>query len=245
MNGLTLKLSKKFEFLLFHQKIMVCAALLVGLYFFWNVLINQSVTVFRGGFVEKSRVLKGEIEEMKHKISAATDSVKNNPQQGLSQQMIDAKKTSEELDKKIHEKTVSMVSPKDMNAILAQVIQKSEGLSVLKIQSLEKKLLVHIKKSDGVKSDDAKNGDTKRKPPSNDKSPEESVLNNNLSVFEHGISLEMSGGYFETLNFLKELEKHHLSVVWDAIDYEVVKYPKASIKIVMHTLSLDEDFIGV
>lgn len=240
MIGLTLKLSRKFEFLLFYQKIMVCAALLVGLYFFWNVLINQSLTAFRGGFVERSRVLQGEIEEMKHKINAAADTVKNNPQQGLSQQMIDAKKTSEELDKKIHDKTVSMVSPKDMNNILAQVIKKSEDLSVLRIQSLEKKLLVQIKKSDGAQSDGAKN-----EPPKNEKSPDNAVSKNNLSVFEHGISLEMSGGYFETLNFLKELEKHHLSVVWDAIDYEVIKYPKASIKIVMHTLSLDEDFIGV
>ncbi len=245
MSGLTLKLSRKFEFLLFHQKIMVCVALLVGLYVFWNVLINESLTAFRGGFVEKSRVLKDEITEMKAKINTASDTVKNNPQQGLSQQMIDAKKTGDELDKKIHDRTVSMVSPKDMNNILAQVIQKSEGLLVLKIQSMEKKLLVQIKKSDGAQSDNAKNDGTKSTPLKDDKAPANAVSKNNLSVFEHGISLEMSGGYFDTLHFLKELEKHHLSVVWDAIDYEVVKYPKASIKIMMHTLGLDEDFIGV
>ena len=245
MNSLTLKLSRKFEFLLFYQKIIVCAGLLIGLYVFWNVLINESLTALRGGFLEKSIALRDEIAETKTKISAASDTVKNNPQQGLSQQMIDAKKTSDELDKKIHDKTISMVSPKDMNNILAQVIQKSEGLLVLKIQSIEKKLMVQIKKSDGSQSGDTKRDGTKNQTPADDKAKSNTVSKDNLSVFEHGISLEMSGGYFETLNFLKALEKHHLSVVWDAVDYEVVKYPKASIKIVMHTLSLDEDFIGV
>jgi len=245
MSKLTLKLSRKFEFLSFRQKIIVCVGLLVGLYVFWNILINESVVAFRAGVVEQSKVLRYEILQINAKINTASEAIKNNPKEGLSQKIFDAKKTSDELDEKIHARTVNMVSPKEMNAILSKVIQKSEGLAVLKIQSIEKKLLVQIKKSNGVQIGGAKNGRAKSETPKNDGVPGDSFSKNDSSVFEHGILLEMSGGYFDTLNFLKSLEKYHLSVVWDAIDYEVLKYPKASIKIVMHTLSLDEDFIGV
>ncbi|MBP6103638.1 MAG: hypothetical protein KA508_01005 [Gammaproteobacteria bacterium] len=218
--------------------------MVVFLYIFWSFIIDQSFVGFREDFSKQSKALKSKIEETKLKINEASDIVKSNPKQGLSQQVDGAKKTSAELDKKIHDRTARMVSPKDMNSILEQVIQKSDGLIVLKMESLGKKILVQ-KKTEGTQSGNGQSDSLKNDSFQKDDTIGRSTQKGNLSIFEHGLSIELSGGYFETLDFLKSLEKRHLSVVWDEIDYDVVKYPQAEIKIVMHTLSLDEDWIGV
>ncbi len=244
MNTFMIRFSKKFENLSFYKKIFFCVSLIVFLYIFWSFVIDQSLAGFREDFSKQAKAVKSKIEETKLKINEASDIVKSNPKQGLSQQVDGAKKTSAELDKKIHDRTASMVSPKDMNSILEQVIKKSDGLIVLKMESLEKKILVQ-KKTEGAQGVNDQSDSLKNDSFQKGGAIEHSTEKGNLSIFEHGLSIELLGGYFETLDFLKSLEKRHLSVVWDEIDYDVVKYPQAKIKILMHTLSLDEDWIGV
>jgi MSHA biogenesis protein MshJ len=221
MNMMVVKLSKKFERLSIQVRLMVTVLCVVSFYLFWNSVVDQMLVKSRDDSILKTKSLKEKAEEITKKISEASEVVKSNPNLELSKRVEDAKKASVLLDQAIHDKTIKMVSPQDMNRILEYMVQQAEGLTLVKMDSLPVKALLQKTK--------------------NNENPEKT----NMNIFEHGLSMELLGGYFETLDFLKELEKRRLNVVWDEISYEVQKYPVASVKILMHTLSLDEGWIGV
>ena len=63
-------------------------------------------------------------------------------------------------------------------------------------------------------------------------------------VYRHGIVLEMSGGYFQIMDFLKALESLEWRFYWERMDYQVEQYPNASVYIELYTLSTDEGMLG-
>ncbi|MFV2057309.1 MAG: hypothetical protein ACC707_12630, partial [Thiohalomonadales bacterium] len=64
-------------------------------------------------------------------------------------------------------------------------------------------------------------------------------------VYKHGILLDMVGDYSSTLRYLKKLENLPWKFYWDAVRYEVTNYPKARIRILVNTISLDKEWVHV
>ena len=125
------------------------------------------------------------------------------------------------LNQKIREYVKTMVPPTQMDEMLNNIIQKATGLTVLSIENIEVKPLFESKNID-------LNGKTAV-----------------FQVFKHGIKVELQGSFFDTVRFLKALEKQKLNVIWSSLDYAVIKYPKAKITLELNTLSLEEGWIGV
>jgi len=64
-------------------------------------------------------------------------------------------------------------------------------------------------------------------------------------IYKHGMRIVFEGDYFKTLKYLQALETMPWRLYWDNVEYHVTEYPKASVAITVHTLSLDEGWIGV
>ncbi len=64
-------------------------------------------------------------------------------------------------------------------------------------------------------------------------------------VYRHGLSLTLSGNYFNTLNYLKSLEALPWRLNWGAIDYQVKDYPVAETILQVYTLSYEENWLGL
>ena len=64
-------------------------------------------------------------------------------------------------------------------------------------------------------------------------------------VYRHGLSITLSGNYFNTLNYLKSLESLPWRFNWDAIDYQVIEYPVAETTLKVYTLSFEENWLGL
>ena len=63
-------------------------------------------------------------------------------------------------------------------------------------------------------------------------------------VYMHGMSIEFEGNYFNTLDYIKALEKLPWQLYWGGIEYKVTAYPLAHITLLVYTLSLSEGWIG-
>lgn len=120
------------------------------------------------------------------------------------------------LKDEVLEQTKNMVSPKEMATIIKKLLDQSHGLTILRLEA---------------------------DPITEFFSAKEKTAD--LKVYNHGITLVFEGEYFDVLNFLKQLEKADLKLIWDLLDYEVKKYPVAKVTIQVHTLSLDAGWIGV
>lgn len=68
---------------------------------------------------------------------------------------------------------------------------------------------------------------------------------NHERLFKHTFDIELRGDYFSTLAYMQKLEALPWRLYWDTLDYQVVNYPQATIKIQLHILSNQEKLINV
>ncbi len=64
-------------------------------------------------------------------------------------------------------------------------------------------------------------------------------------LYRHGLVIEMEGGYFSALRYLKALEGLPWQLSWSSLDYSVKNYPVAYITLTIYTLGLTEGAVGV
>lgn len=124
------------------------------------------------------------------------------------------------IDKAIAARVHGLITPRQMPKVLQAVLERQTGLKLLHIENEASKPL--IQPAAGSKNDDAYVG-----------------------IYRHEVRLELEGDYLNTLAYLKALQTLPWVLYWDELDISTVKYPKAHILIVVHTLSLDKGWIGV
>ncbi len=218
---LVLLLEKKFNAFSLRERILIGITVLAFIYFVWYTTLYDYVLATNEEISKKSQEIKTQINSLEGQIDTLSGVLGRDPTAVLASQALNLKQQSEKLSQQIYVDTKKMVSPKEMTTILNNLIMQTVGLTVLSIESLETKPLFSGKTI-------TENGKTIQ-----------------FQVYNHGLQVEMMGGYFDTLQFLKALEKQNMNVIWDEITYEVKKYPKAKITIILHTLSLNEGWIDV
>lgn len=67
----------------------------------------------------------------------------------------------------------------------------------------------------------------------------------NGAYFQHGIELEIEGGYNAVLGYLQALERLQWRFMWGSVELVVDVHPRSRTRIVLHTLSLHEGLLGV
>ena len=58
-------------------------------------------------------------------------------------------------------------------------------------------------------------------------------------IFRHGVEITVSGTYLDLLAYLKDLEKQPSQIYWGTLDLSVTGHPQVTLKLSVHTLSLD------
>lgn len=64
-------------------------------------------------------------------------------------------------------------------------------------------------------------------------------------IYRHAVRMNFEGDFFATLEYLRKMQALPWSLYWDELSIETVKYPRARIELIVHTLSLSEGWIGV
>jgi MSHA biogenesis protein MshJ len=122
------------------------------------------------------------------------------------------------LDSQIAGTVQGLIAPQQMARVLEEVILRQSGLKLLRIESLEARPLIEAAEG-------------------------EAPLN--AGIWRHGVRLEFEGDYMGALAYVRELQTLPWMLYWDELEIAMDKYPAAHITIVVHTLSLNEGWIGV
>lgn len=124
------------------------------------------------------------------------------------------------LDQRLEQATGGMVSPQQMAKLLEQVLGRSPGVQLVKLENLPKALAV---------------GETV------------SVSSTTLGtvVYKHGVRIQVRGRYFDLVEYLRTLEALPWKVSWGDVSLESEEYPISTITLVIYTLSRHSGWIGV
>jgi MSHA biogenesis protein MshJ len=65
------------------------------------------------------------------------------------------------------------------------------------------------------------------------------------AIFRHGVEITVQGGYFDLLDYVRQLERLPTQLLWGKVDLSVGQYPKVTMKLTLYTLSLDRAWLVV
>lgn len=122
------------------------------------------------------------------------------------------------LENELADLSHGLVSAEQLPRILQDVLVSTTRLNLLRVQTLPVQELPLV-------SADAEQSPT--------------------GVFQHSVGLQVSGTYFEVLEFLQTLEHLPWRFYWDRLDYKLLEYPRGIIDIRVYTLSAEEGLLGV
>lgn len=213
-------LRERFQRFNLRERLLLMLALVAVLYQLGDSLLlsGQMAEVTR---LENSIVAqRQQMSQLALQVAEVTHSLQNDPNAPLRQRNEVLRKRIKDGRSHLEVLAQELIAPRQMAALLEQVLAEQEGLQLQRLRTLEPRVL--------------------NSPPDDSE-----VASSAFPVYAHGFAVEFSGGYFETLKYLESLEKLQSQFYWDLVDFQVDEYPQSRVRLELHTLSLSEEWIGV
>lgn len=123
-----------------------------------------------------------------------------------------------DVDGKLRSQTVDLIPADKMSEVLQRILEKTGRVEVVALDTLPPKRMIDAN---------------------------DTVTNQQVNLFQHGVRLEIEGGYFDIQSYLDTVENLQWQFYWKSFDYRVNQHPAADLVLEIYTLSTSEDFIGV
>ena len=120
------------------------------------------------------------------------------------------------------------ILPSQMAQVLRDMLTRNGGLRLVRLESLEEK---DPPATDGVDDGNVAQG-TAPEPPA-------------FRLFRHGLVVEFEGSYLDAYRYLQAMEQLPWRFFWKELEFDTVEYPRARVRITIHTLSFGEGWISV
>ncbi|MBI2802826.1 MAG: hypothetical protein HYX63_21570 [Gammaproteobacteria bacterium] len=136
----------------------------------------------------------------------------------------------------IKQKVGRMVTPEQMAAVLQSVLTRFKNLEFVGLEGLGAEPLVA-------------NSETKHDTPDSTTGSAQlaatAPAGQHSGAYRHGIRIRFAGSYLSVMEYLQALEALPWGFFWDRVELNTVKYPRVEGAVVVYTLSLDRDWIGI
>ncbi len=64
-------------------------------------------------------------------------------------------------------------------------------------------------------------------------------------LYSHRVKIQLEAGFFATLGYLHRLESLETGLLFQNLEYKVKEYPRARVTLIVETIGLDEEWLGV
>jgi len=135
------------------------------------------------------------------------------------------------LDKKIQESIINMIDPKMMAEVLESVLTQDRRITLVSLENLPVEPLVEDSESGTEAAEADRRLDT--------------IAASDQGLYKHSFVITVQGSYSAVVEYFEKLADLPWQFQWDSLQYEVEKYPAASITLKVHTVSMSQEWIGV
>ena len=207
------------------ERVIVFAAILLIMIFVWYSYLMEPLLKQETRLLSELDSKRTQLTTLNEQIEQLTRGRTLDPNDGIRKNIQQKRSRIAQLDQELKEATASLVSPESMPDILRLVLNRSKGLTLQKLKGLGGQPL--------VLGQDSQEQNQEKK--------DEGLS----AAYKHGLQIQFSGNFHETLAYIKALEELDKGFFWDAITYEVKDYPGSITTITLFTLSLDQDWISI
>ncbi|MBU1284017.1 MAG: type II secretion system protein M [Gammaproteobacteria bacterium] len=144
--------------------------------------------------------------------------------------LLAASASREALVQQIDQYTAELVTPQKMQTVLQELLRKQPQLRVLGMSSFSEPVQLAPVEPAAA-------------PAASNDAPSPAAV----TLYRHGLELQLEGGYFDLLNYLQAVQASGWQLNWDNLDYQVGEAgpSKASIRLKLYTLSRHAGWVGV
>lgn len=121
-----------------------------------------------------------------------------------------------------------LVPPGQMVAMLESMLARQERLRLVSLAKLP------------IQSLDTSAGQARAAPAAAGAVPQASAM-----VYKHGVEIVLQGQYLDLMDYIAQLEKLPVRVVWGKLGLRVNAYPTATLSLTLYTLSLEKQWLSI
>jgi len=217
-------LMKRFDALKGNERLLLTIVALLLLLLLWDSLLM-------GPLRQRQRILDTELGATQQQLSLLREQARTilaahqaDPDAPLRQRLAEVEVSIGQVRAQLRQRTSHLIAPEKMAEVLETVLKKSDGLSVVGMRGLGARSLL---------------------PSAADDAGATGTGEDFHGAYLHGLEITFTGGYLETLEYLRRLERLPWVFYWKEMDYRVGEYPQARTTIRVYTLSLNREWIGV
>lgn len=218
---------ERFEAFSLRERGLIALGVIVVMFMLWDSLLLSPQEVKQKQIVAEMHDINQQTETLTNQISEMSAALQGGEAEHINARMRELKNLLGKLEQQQKDLTVEFIQPAQMAGVLRDMLHAESGLVLTKLESLGAEPLFPVEESD--KTENQKTSKRSHQP----------------EIYKHGLRIVFEGDYFKTLDYLRALEGMPWRLYWDNVEYQVSKYPRASVAITVHTLSLHEGWIGV
>lgn len=224
------KLSRREKVLLFFTAAVVPVMLLF-------VMVLEPSLDRMQGVEDKISSMERSIHTQERMLRVLQDADLPDPNAKAQKQLEALVNRLDKLDGEVERFARNLVGPEQMLGLLHSVLEVEKELKLVEAVSLPVEPLVL---SQETGDDAAASAQTVGK--SAEREREKAMQD--AVIYIHPFEVQLEGSYQALYQYLKGLEALHQGFFWDRLQYSAEEYPKASIRLRVHTLSTEESWLG-
>ena len=211
---------EKFNALALRMRVLFTFVLIAILFMLFDILWYSSTA-------QDSKKTRQEIEinqrqtieliDIQNTLNTTVSKSRNNPK---TQKIALLENEIEKIKEQLTEKTMNLIPSDEMASVLENIIRSTQSL---KLVSLSKQASVKLSET----------GESTAK-----------AQEQGINLYRHSLEIVLEGSYNATYEFLQNLENMERKVAFESFSYHVENYPKAEVRLVVSTLSLNKEWIG-
>ncbi len=206
------------------ERVLVMVVFSAAVFTFWDVAMMGPLRSQDTSMTDMIASLRSQVDALESETGQLSKDLEIDPNEDTRVRSTYLGRQIEQLDVRLEKRTYDLIPPTEMARVLREVLRQQSDLKLVRLESLPVESL--FKEDEGEEQESGGDDDS-------------------TQVFRHGVIMELEGGYMSTLRYLKALEDLPWRFFFESIDYEVLDYPRASITLIVHSVSTQEAWIGV
>ncbi|BCA78654.1 hypothetical protein [Desulfuromonas sp. AOP6] len=203
------------------EKILLIAAVWAIGYLLLDVMALSPLQSRSKAIRQRLETSQSQLPQLEAQVAALQKQAAGDPDQENRQRLEELQTKMAALDARLQALTLELISPREMSRVLEEVLQRQQGLRLVRAENLTPEPLLAPAEEAGS---DAPAG---------------------LNVYRHGLQLEFVGSFGQIVDCLRALEGIERQLIWTSFELQVEEYPRSRVVLTVHTLSLKKEWIGV
>ena len=229
--ALSRKLQARYESLAMRERLLIVMTGLALGASAWDFVVNQPMTTARAEQAVELERLRSDVKAQR--VLAATLRLDGGRAEveALHAAVTKARADLSAIEQRLQTRMAGFVPAGKAEQMLADVLAHYPGLSLVSAEVLQAEPL-----GLGGRTGEVREASTAPDAPAGSSS--------HTPLYKHGLRLELSGNYLDSLAYMRELEELPWGLSWDRVEYQISTHPIGRLVIEMHTISDREEWGG-